>query len=128
MSCFYRFSNFFLATFPYFIKWSLMRFCIFLFLLSAIVNLLTNTLRNSGMICRMSIFFPTTSDVFVSVLFYVNTGGMFFFCYFFHYFAKALFVQLSQPSPFVYSNYLHCIFFPNVFVSELRSSFGYHSL
>ena len=45
-----RFSNFFFAIFPSFIKWPPMRSCIFLFLLNATVGLLTNTLQNSGLI------------------------------------------------------------------------------
>ena len=51
-------------------KWPPLRFCIFLFLLihlNAIVGLLTNTLRNSGLICRMCQFFLTTSNMFESV-------------------------------------------------------------
>ena len=112
-----RFSNFFLATFPFFIKWPPMRPCIFLFPSNAIVGLLTNTLRNSWLSCRICQFFCTTSDMFVSILLYVNTGGMFFLRLLFHYFAKALFVQLSQPSPLIYSYFFYYIFFPKVFVS-----------
>ena len=48
-------------------------------------------------------------------------------CYFFHYFTKALFVQLSQPSAFVYSSYLHYIFFPKVFISLLAQFLWYSS-
>ena len=40
-----RFSNFFLATFQSFIKWPSVTSCILLFLLNAIIGLLTNTLR-----------------------------------------------------------------------------------
>ena len=55
--------------------------------------------------------------MFVSILLYVNTGGMFFLRLLFHYFAKALFVQLSQTSPLIYSYFFYYIFFPKVFVS-----------
>ena len=84
-----RFLNFFLATFPSFIKWSLIRSCIFLFLLNAIVGLLTKTLPNSGLICRIDWFFLMTTDIFCCML---KIAARFF-----HFFAKAVFVQLSQP-------------------------------
>ena len=87
----YRFSNFFLATLPSYIKWEPMRSCIFLFLLNATVGLLTNTLRNSGLICRMCHFFLTTYDLFGSVLVYVDTSGMFFLLLRFSLFCKSTF-------------------------------------
>ena len=89
-----RFSNFFLAAFPYF-KWPPMRSRIFLFLLNAIVVLLTNTLRNSGLICRMCHFFLTTSDMFGRVQFYVNISGMFFLLLLFSLFCKSSFCSIK---------------------------------
>ena len=56
-----RISNFFLATFLFFIKFQPIRSCIFSFLLNAIVGLSTNTLWNSGLICKMCHFFRATS-------------------------------------------------------------------
>ena len=76
----YCFSHSFLATFPSFLKWSPTRSCIFLFLLNAIAGLLINTLRNSGLICRMCQFFLTTFDMFGSVLFNVTLAAYFSCC------------------------------------------------
>ena len=81
-----------------------MRSCIFLFLSNAIVGLLTNTLRNSGLICRMCQFFLTISDMFGSVLLMLTLVVCFSCCYFFHYFEKYIFLQLSQTSPFKLSS------------------------
>ena len=69
---------------------------IFLFLLNPIVGLLTNILRNSGLICRMCQFFLTTSNMFGSVLLYVNTSGMFFLLLFFSLFYKSSFRSIKS--------------------------------
>ena len=90
-----HFSNFFLAAFWSFIKWPPMRSCIFLFLSNAIVDLLTNTLRNSGLICRMCQFFLTISDMFGSVLLMLTLVVCFSCCYFFHYFDKNFFPSIK---------------------------------
>ena len=66
------FSNFFLPTFPSFMKWPSIKSCIFLFLLDAIVGLLTNTLQSSGLIRRMCKFLLIVSEMFLSVLLSVN--------------------------------------------------------
>ena len=114
-----RFSNFLLATFPSFIK---------LLPMKSSVWLLTNTQWKLGLICRMCQFFIRLLVCLEAFCCMLTLALCFSCCYFFHYFAKALFVQLSQPSPFVYSNYVRYIFFLNVFISYLRSSFDNHSL
>ena len=91
-----RFSYFFLATFAFFIKWPPMRSCISLFLLSVIVGLSTNTLQNSAMPCRTCQFQLTTSDMFGSVLLYVNASGMFFLLLLFSLFCKSSFRSIKS--------------------------------
>ena len=58
----------------------------FLFLLNAIVGLLTDTLRNYGLICRMRYFFLMTVDMFEWVLLYINPSGCFGCSDVFYYF------------------------------------------
>ena len=108
----YGFSNSFLATFSSLIKLPSMKFCMFLFLLNAIVGLLTNTLWSSGLICRMCQLFLTASDMSGSVPFYVNTSGIFFLLLIFSLFFKSSFVQLSQTCLFKLTS---LYFFPKVF-------------
>ena len=93
-----RFSNFFLANFPSFIICPPMRSCMFLFLLNAIVALLTNTLQKSRLICRMCQFFLTTSNMFGSVQLYVNNSGIFFLLLIFSLFCKILFCSIKSTS------------------------------
>ena len=83
-----------------------------LYIFISIAGLLTNTLRNSGLICRICQFFLCL-EAFLCML---TLAVCFSYYYFFHYFSKALFFQLSKP-PFNYSNYIHYIFFPKVFAS-----------
>ena len=91
LSC--RFSNCFLATFSSFIKWPHMRSW---FLLNATVGLLTNTLQNSGMICRMCQLLICLKAFFCMLTLVI----CFSCCYFLHYFAKALFDKLGRNSSF----------------------------
>ena len=96
----FHFSNFFVGTSPSFIKWLPMRSCIFLFLLNTIVGLLTNTLWNSGITCRMCQYFLRTFDMFGSVfrLFFFACLFVYFFC---------LFCQLDNNTSYI--NNLHIL-------------------
>ena len=80
------FSNFFLATFPSFIKLPPTRSCIFLFLLNAIVGLLKSKLRNSRL-WNVPIF-SYEFWYYGSVLLYVNTSSMIFLLLIFSLFCK----------------------------------------
>ena len=60
--------------------------------------------------------FLTTSDMFGSILLYVNPKDMFLLLLFFSLFQKILFRSMTELCPFVYLNYFHYIFIPNVFV------------
>ena len=111
-----RFTNFFLAAFPYF-KWPPMRSRIFLSLLNAICCFINKHYGIQDWSVECANFFLRLLICLEEFSCMLTLAVCFSCCYFFHYFAKALFVQLSQPSPFFYSNYPHYIFFPEVFAS-----------
>ena len=110
-----HFSNFFFATFWYFVNWPPMSCSILLFLWNTTIGLLSNTLRNSGLICSMCQIFLTIYDMFGSVQLYVNTSGMLFLLLIFSLFCKSSFCSVKS-----YSNCLHYISIPKDIIGEVN--------
>ena len=73
----------------------------FLFLLNDIVGLLTDTLRNYGLICRMRYFFLMTVDMFEWVLLYINTSVVLVVVTFFIIFNFFSFTQVNLAYLFI---------------------------
>ena len=88
---------------------------ILLFLWNTTIGLLSNTLRNSGLICSMCQIFLTIYDMFGSVQLYVNTSGMLFLLLIFSLFCKSSFCSVKS-----YSNCLHYISIPKDIIGEVN--------